>query len=302
MRHPSRRAVLGAATTALVAGCLSSDTGTDESEPTPATSAAPTATTAATPAAVGTEQTVGGVPVTLSNLAVQDSVLLLHDDTMSLATRDGERYVLVSVAVSEAESAPPPTAFSLLVDGEAAETTEFRGSLDGYGPRYDPSYTGDEGYLPFVVPTDVDADTARLVVEHEGETTAWRVGASALNALSRPKAAFELRAVDLPSQVRPDEHVSVRVAAENVSDVVGVFRGVLNVANLSAAYVPYAFEVDADPGETVVWEKRFDDRPPEAAEAVGFQLYTVAGDREVRAPVAVGTAVGTATAIDDGNR
>jgi hypothetical protein len=84
--------------------------------------------------------------------------------------------------------------------------------------------------------------------------------------------------------------VSVRITAENVSDVAGVFRGVLNVAGLGAAYVPYAFALDGDPSETVVWEKQFDEHPPDGAESVGFYLKTVAGGRSVEAAVRSGTA------------
>ncbi len=77
------------------------------------------------------------------------------------------------------------------------------------------------------------------------------------------------------------------------SDVVGVFKGVLNVAGLVVAYAPYPFALDADPGETVTVEKTFDDRPPES---VGFFLYTVAGDRERRAAASDGTTTGSGPA------
>jgi hypothetical protein len=274
MRHPSRRTFLGLVTLSLsAAGCLGRGEGDDASTGTAATTGpdrtgpdAATATTtpsssgtsttgAATPGALGTERTVGGRSVTVSNVSVRDALLYLDTpDSMAVANRDGERYVLVSVEGSE--SGPPPEAFSLRVDG-------------------------DEGHV---------------AVEDEDETTAWRLDDAQLDALRRSKPRFELRTVELPDRIRPDTQLRARVAAENVSDVAGVFKGVLNVANLGAAYVPYAFELDAEPGETVIWEKTFDERPPDGADAVGFFLDTVAGDREVRAPVGVGTAVGTATA------
>jgi hypothetical protein len=292
MGQPSRRAFLGATGLALTsAGCLGRDTGSDEPSTTQPTTETPTGTAARTPAAtpavtdLGTEQTVGGVPVEVSNPTVQDAVVYLDTpDSMAVAHRDGERYVLVSVSGSE--SGPPPTAFSLVVDSDSFGPADLRGGLDDYGPRYDPGYSGEEGYLPFVVPADVDTEAARVVVDHEGETAAWRLTDEHLDALGRPKARFELRTVELPETMRRGETQVARVAAENVSDVGGVFRGVLNVAGLGAAYVPYAFERDAEPGETVSWEKSFDEHPPDVVDSVGFSLYTVAGDSEEQATVA----------------
>ena len=312
MRRPSRRTFLGLATLSLsAAGCLgrregdgaSTDTATTtgpDAATATASSSGTSTTDAATPGALGTERTVGGRSVTLSNVSVRDALLYLDTpDSMAVANRDGERYVLVSVEGSE--SGPPPEAFSLRVDGDDADVAEVRGGLDDYGPRYDPGYTGETGYLPFVVPVGLDADEGHVAVEYEGETAAWRLDDAHLDALRRSKPRFELRTVELPDRIRPDARLRARVAAENVSDVAGVFKGVLNVANLGAAYVPYAFELDAEPGETVTWEKTFDERPPDGADAVGFFLDTVAGDREGRAPVGVGTAVGTATATESGD-
>jgi hypothetical protein len=310
MRQPSRRAFLGLAASLSLSsgGCLGRGEGDGASTDAAATTTPDTATTtpsssgtsatdAATPRALGTERTVGGRSVTVSNVGVRDALLYLDTpDSMTVANRDGKRYVLVSIEGSE--SGPPPEAFSLRVDGDDADVADVRGGLDDYGPRYDPGYTGETGYLPFVVPVDLDADEGHVSLEYEGETAAWRLDDTHLAALHRSKPRFELRTVELPDRIRPDARLRARVAAENVSDVAGVFKGVLNVANLGAAYVPYAFELDAEPGETVTWEKTFDERPPDGADAVGFFLYTVAGDREGRAPVAVGTAVGTATATE----
>jgi hypothetical protein len=307
MRQPSRRAFLEttAALSLGVAGCLGRNEGgaspTDTSPPqesSPATSEpTPTATAeAATPRALGTERVVDGASVTVSNLAVQDSVLYYDTpDSMAVTTPENERYVLADVSGSE--SGPPPTAFALVVGDE-----RYRGSVDGVGvspsladrgPKYDPSYGTGEGWVAFLVPPELDASEARVVVDTESDEAAWRVGPDVLDALRQPKARFELRTVEIPETIRPDREIEARVVAENVSDVAGVFRGVLNVAGLVAAYAPYPFELDADPGETVTWEKTFDERPPESVDSVGFFLYTVAGDREVNATVASGTTVTT---------
>ncbi|AUV80468.1 hypothetical protein C2R22_01355 [Salinigranum rubrum] len=306
MRQPSRRAFLGT-TAGLclgVAGCLDRGrSGASPTEtPTPRESSRatpePTPTAdASTPRTLGTEQPVGGVPVTVSNLAVQDSVLYRDtDDSMAVASDEGKRYVLVSVSGNE--SGPPPEAFALVVDGKEFEPTAFRGGIDEYGPRYDPGYGVEEGYLPFVVPASLDADEGRIAVENESQTAAWRLAEIDLDALRRPKAAFELRTVELPETLRRYDPVSVRVTAENVGDVPGTFRGVLNVTNLVAAYAPYPFALDADPGETVVWEETFREGPSRGVESVGFFLYTVGGNRERRATVRGRneTARGTATA------
>lgn len=273
MRRPSRRAVLGSAVGLVTTtGCL--ETGDDS-----------TADVDAVP--VGTEQTLDGRSVTVSNLTVRDSALTLDDDTMSLHTAADERYVVVSVVGSE--SGPAPSAFSLALDGETyASRPELFGpyaQLADRGPVYDPSYGTEKGWIGFVVPPAVDASEAAVVVGHGDETATWRLNGSHVDALGRPRAAFELRDVDLPTRLEPDEPLSVRVAAENVSETDGTFRGVLNVANLVAAYAPYPFEVGAEPGETVGWEKTFEEGPPEHVESVGFFLETVAGGRERRATV-----------------
>lgn len=290
MRRPARRRFLGAAATALVAGCLGGDNGgNDESaasaSATATTGTSPSSTATATAAALGTEQTVGGVPVRVSNLTVQDAVLYLDSpDSMAVANRENEHYVLVSVVSSE--SGLSATDLSLSLDGERAERAALRGGLDGRAARYNPSNGVDEGYLPFLVPVGVDVEEARVEVEHEGDSAAWELAESQLDALRRPKARFALRDVDIPSTIVANEPVSVRIAAENVSDVAGTFRGVLNVAGLGAAYVPYAFELDADPGETVAWEKQFDETPSTSTDSpVEFFLDTVAGGREIRVPV-----------------
>jgi hypothetical protein len=146
------------------------------------------------------------------------------------------------------------------------------------------------------VPTALDATDARVVAETERGSAAWRLDDAHVSALRRPKPRFELREVDIPERVTVGERVSVRVAVANVSGVAGVFRGVLNVANLQYAYAPYPFALDAAPGETVAWERTFDRTPPERADSIGFFLDTVAGNRETRAPVQHGTRGDTATA------
>ena len=220
-------------------------------------------------------------------------MLTLDDDAMTLVTPDDGRYVLFSVAGSE--SGPAPESFSLVVDGDRypSRVDAFGGSpsLHDRGPKYDPSYGTDGGWIAFVVPPALDAREARIRVENGADAAEWRLDDDHLDALRRSLARFELRRVDLPERLRPYEPVSVRVAAENVSEVPGVFRGVLNVANLVAAYAPYPFALDTDPGETVVWEKTFTEGPPPSAPSVGFFLDTVAGERDVRATV--GTETGT---------
>jgi hypothetical protein len=276
------------------AGCLDrtrplSD-GTDRAESPESTTTPTTATTdpASTPATVGTTQSVGDTSVTVSNVAGQGSVLYLDSpDSMAVATPDDGRYVLATVAGSE--SGPPPGAFALVVDGDRYRARPdvlggpFR--ISDRGPAYDPSYGTDGGWVAFVVPSPLDAHEGRIVVADDGETAVWRLDESTVAALRRPTARFELRAVEIPGTVTVGEPVSVRVAAENVSEVPGVFRGVLNVANLQYAYAPYPFALETEPGEVVVWEKTFDETPPEGVGSVGFFLETVAGGTEVRATV-----------------
>jgi hypothetical protein len=287
MRQPSRRAFLAVTGLAVTsAGCLGREA--DQSESTTGTDRQPSAAAeSSTAVSLGTEQSVGGVSVTVSALTVQDSALTLDDDTMTLHTADDERYVVVSVSGSEA--GPAPGAFSLDVDGETypgrVDLFGRDAQLDERGPVYDPSYGIEQGWVGFAVPPGLDAGEARIALSHGDETASWRLEAAQFDALRQPKAEFELRSVEIPGTLLLYDPVSVRVVAENVSDVAGVFKGVLNVAGLNFAYAPYPFALDAAPGETVVWEQTFRDGPSRDVESVGFFLETVAGGTEVRATV-----------------
>jgi hypothetical protein len=306
MRQPSRRALLAVTGLAFTsAGCLGRQA--DQSESTTGTDQRPSAAAGSpTAASLGAEQLVGGVPVTVSTLTIQDSALTLDGDTMTLHTSDDdERYVVVSV--SGREAGPAPGAFSLDVDGETypgrVDLFGRYAQLDERGPVYDPSYGTEQGWVGFVVPPELDASEAKIVLSHGDETASWRLEADHLDALRRPKAEFELRSVEVPETLFLYDPVSVRVVAENVSDVGGVFRGVLNVAGLNFAYAPYPFALDAASGETVVWEKTFREGPSRDVESVGFFLDTVAGGTEVRATVRSRneTTHGTATTTETTN-
>lgn len=106
MRQPSRRAVLGAALgLGTVSGCLG-------------TVGNPSA--GVEPATLGTEQTLDGRSVTVSDVAVRDAVLYFETpESLAVASREGERYVVASV--TNETGGPPADAFELRVGRERYE-------------------------------------------------------------------------------------------------------------------------------------------------------------------------------------
>jgi hypothetical protein len=232
----------------------------------------------------------------VSNPSVQDSVLYLSSpDSMAVATPDGGRYVLVTVGGSA--SGPPPTSFTLVVDGDRypgrVDDVGLGIDLRDRGAEYDPSFGTDRGWVAFVVPPALDAREGRIVLDHGGETAAWRLGDDRLAALRRGQPRFELRTVDIPERVAVGGRVSVRVVAENVSEVAGVFRGVRNVANLRIAYTPYPFALETAPGETADRRHTFERVPERATGEARFVLESAGDGHRIVATTTVREASGT---------
>ena len=300
---PSRRDLLAAFGTAAVAsGCLGSpsgsaadSTGTDAPPATESTSN-PTASPSATPESnqVGDTVTLGAVDMTVDRVVVQDSLVhAASPDSMNVDTQTGERYVLAEISVA-GSNPPAAAAFSLLADGDAVATGGTLGFGFYGGPRRTHYHRdGDGGWVNFVVPASMDVQLASVAVEN----ARWSLGERTVERLRDPLAEFELVEFAVPRAVTPDTRFEAAVTVENVGDVAGTFRGVLNVAGGKYAMYPYPFALDVPPGERGTWRREFstaEENLDGPGDGMQFDLRTAVGIRESSLEVVAGTAVGTA--------
>ncbi|MFC7059306.1 hypothetical protein [Halovenus salina] len=235
---PSRRAYL-VTLVAGVAGCAGNSADTDSS-PTAASDTTPTETPTPHPA------------VSVEASAVQYSYRHIEQvDWNGIQPADGQ-FVFVAVDASEAESAPERTAFSLVTaDGSHRPIeTENRQPLDldvseGLDTQMD---TQSWELLTFEVPARLDT-TPSLRLERGADSWEWRLDTEKATA---PPPAWEWSA-SAPETVAPDETFDITIAAENVGDGPGTFRGAVNFSY--PTYRPKGFDIvpDADEsGETTV--------------------------------------------------
>ena len=243
----TRRRYLAAASLGVagLAGCLSDDdpvgTGTDDSPTTDdttdlpgSTDDSPTDDDATDDPAVFVRDPVVRKRVTHYSWPASTGVL----------APDDEQFVVASVSGPD-EGTPP--GFTLEAGGEA-----FAPGVDVAG-RHGATFAGRSGgsvlenehasgYLAFRVPSPLDADDARIVRDDGAAPTP--LPDDELATLSRPAAAFELDALDVPDTVQSPEQVDVSLSVTNVADVDGRFL----------AGVHWPTEI-ADDDETTVLER-----------------------------------------------
>jgi len=244
----NRRRYLGSAASALglaVAGCLerggaaaSGATGTDDG------------TTSDETTPEGT--TFAGVEV--SDVTVTPELVAMNspDSIGTYGDRD-EQYVVATVS-ADVSNAPEYGAFELDVDGTAHAADGDVGGMSGRLWEFEAAYGVDaaaEGWVAFTVPKPLDTESAAI---------SWPGGdhaldPSAVDRLSRPPTALEIREFAAPESVEVGEEASLSVTVENVGDVGGTFVGALNRVGPWVAYAPQAaLSLDVPAGETATWE------------------------------------------------
>lgn len=302
---PSRRTFLTAVVGTATGGCLHGpptdpaerSTRTRARSPSPTTPTADPSTVSPTPVTgrVGETLDVDGAWVTVERVLVQDSLMYASSpDSMAVATSESGRYVLVEVSVS-GELPPGASQFAVLVDGEQVGGSAADHRVRSYGdPVRGPYDTDRGGWLVYTVPAPLDASTAAIAVEG----TRWRFPDRTVERLRDPLATYDLVGFDAPAKVTPDQAFAARVTVENVGNVAGTFRGVLNAAGGRYAFYPYPFELDLPVGGRTTWTKEFPagmDGLDEPGEAMRLHLRTAAGDRHREVECVAGTAASTAT-------
>lgn len=219
----TRRRYLGALSLGLagLAGCLSDseDSGRDGTDDSPTNDDGTTERPGSTD-----DQSTADAAVTVTNPVVRKRVTHYSwpASTGVLAPGD-EQFVVASVRGPE--DADPP-GFTLEAGGEVylpgVDVAGRHGAT--FAGRTDGSLLENEhasGYLAFQVPSPLDADDARIVRDDGGAATP--LPDDELATLTRPAAAFELDALDLPDAVERPEQVDVSLSVTNVADVNGRF-------------------------------------------------------------------------------
>lgn len=229
---PSRRTYLSTLAAASLAGCVSTT---------------PDATTDSTTETTTATSTSSRPAVTVEAAAVQYAYRHIESvDWNAIQPADGQ-FVFVTVDTTDAASVPGRDAFTLIADDEHYNTIDIADTMpvdvDVPGDVYKPEreQTEPRGWLVFDAPAQLDSSPS---LQLDGETGSWAWTLSTEKA-SSPPPAWEWRA-SAPEAVHPGETFTITVAAENVGDGPGTFRGAVNFSY--PLYRPKGFDIPLDPG------------------------------------------------------
>lgn len=269
---PSRRtllASLGAALTGLT-GCF--DTPTDRSAESATPTPTPTATTpTVTPPSadpriettLGESVDIDGATVTVTDVAgVHSYQYLSAPDAFGVESADHGRFLFVGVA-ARGERPPPAHAFGLFLDGKPASRWDHApGPTRDLAPIGQQRYDEDtpQGYLCYLVPAPLEADTVTVVLGRAPRTTSdpgntgewaqWSIPHASLEPLRSPAPEFTV-SHDVPDAVGADDPVPVRVDVTNEGGP-GVCRGAIN--QTGPMYAGDTFSLPLDSGESATHE------------------------------------------------
>lgn len=226
----------------------------------PGTTSDPTATTDGTTTAA--ETTTGTADASIRDPVARESVIVPLTDTLAVAGADAQ-YAFATV---EADGAHPPKPgdFALRLDGERATTgtyyvgpvspTNPRGMvIRGLGEAYAPSMGTARGWVGFVLPPTVDAESGSLVLDASG-SSALPSGVStdlpedALADLTAPAPDFSLDTLGIERRNGGDAF-TVRLTVSNRGGRDETFRGCVNVAVAAST----AIEIAVPAGESKTW-------------------------------------------------
>jgi hypothetical protein len=306
-----RRRVLALSGIALasLAGCSTDDDGDgpadgDGGDGTPSTGSdggdgsAGTTTDGPTPAKTAEVEVGTAVDsVAVDDASVRQSVrYLTYPDAMDVLGPDDRQFAFVRVDATAGEAPPSRGEFALRIDDETYEprTRDDDPDLYGYavdveGTPYVPDRGDDppEGWIVFAVPTDVDAERARVELaggdRGEGDTVAWTLPDATRAELRPPHPSFTVESADATTETPGGEPAMVCLTVTNEGGTDGVFRAAIN--HEGPLYAARAFEVTVPSGETEVVEAPLEYYDPEDVEgeihfavvwADGSESWTVA--------------------------
>lgn len=267
---PSRRAYLASLAAAGLAGCLGnpSDSKTDS----------PTGTATAEPG------TPTGPEVTIKAATVQYSFREIEAvDWNAIRTADGQ-FVFVTIDASEVDPIPHRNAFSLVADGDLHDPIRFEQTFlpelrDVLGGLYKSEQADGEprGWLGFEVPAQLDTEPS-LRLENDAGSWEWELDTEKATV---PPPSWEWT-VSAPESVAVSEPFEITIAAENVGDGPGTFRGAVN---FSYPYMARGFDMGplspGEEGEATV-STSAEHTPPDTRD---YQVRTPAGRSEVSVSV-----------------
>ncbi|NHX36714.1 MULTISPECIES: hypothetical protein [Halolamina] len=180
--------------------------------------------------------------------------------------------------------------FTLVADGESyAPITPEHGypvDLDVPGNAYAPENGDRRGWLLFETPAQLDSPPVLRLDDNDGPRE-WDL---AVEKATAPPPAWEW-AADAPAAVAPDETFEITIAAENVGDGPGTFRGAVNFSY--PLYKPEGFDVPLDPGESGTATVTAEARDADPGREIDYGIRTPTGETTVTVAVEDGTATNT---------
>lgn len=266
---PSRRSLLGSFGVLLTAGCSQQSQADTES---PADTSTTTTTTTATSTTTsdklhipsqlpwGESTTYDGTEVTPTDAWQQHSVLTLATpDTFGVQDFSGRQILFVTVDIDGSDPVPQPGDFTIDAAGERyIGWTHYEGFGAPYDIRpderasaYDPTSHDRGGWIGFILPTELDADSPRLLVQFAGESegaTRWPLPDDLTQALNAPTPHIKLDTLELPDTVPASESFDVTLTATNHGKGPGIFRAAVNEAG--PQYVGHAVRLSVPSGES----------------------------------------------------
>lgn len=283
---PSRRAYLASLPALALAGCAERS-----AAPADGTGQSATATTPSSSEAAGSP----GVEIR-DDASVTFSVRYVRNyDHNGVYNVEGHQFVFLSLDDTD-EPHHSLSAFSLLADGDPYPATTFESGEHALGanePAYEydnPFERGNTGWVCFVVPTNLDSPPELRVEDDGGEHLLPVTGAE--RAL-QPPPEWEFTA-SAPESVPSFSTFDIEIAAENVGDGPGVFRGAVNFENISAH--TEIFEFVLGPGES--GSATVQAESSSGGQTFGYGVETAGGSTSIAVDIIAGTASDTVTTSD----
>ena len=218
-------------------------------------------------------------------------------DWNDITVADGQ-FVFVTVDARDASEASLVDEFQLFVGEQEYPPKSFENwpphDPDVPGERYDPSQEHSptrRGWLCFPTPETLSEQPSLQLTTDDGR---WRWPLDAPKATS-PPPAWEWT-VETPETVAPGDLFDIEIAAENVGDGPGVFRGAVNFS--FPMYMPEGFDIPLAAGESGTGTVEATAEGAQSGTPLVYDIRTPAGDTEVQVEVEETTTTDSETATE----
>lgn len=218
-------------------------------------------------------------------------------DWNDISVADGQ-YVFVTIDARDASGTFLVEEFGLVVGEQQYSPKSFEHwapyDPDVPGERYDPSQKRSRprrGWLCFPTPETLPEQPSLQLTTDDGR---WRWPLEASNATRLPPA-WEWT-VYTPETVVTGDQFDIEIAAENVGDGPGVFRGAVNFSY--PMYMPDGFDIPLAAGESGTVTVGATAEGAQPGTPLDYDVRTAAGDTAVQVRVEETTATDAGTATD----